>query len=933
MPAAARVDALRRHLSTYVQEYSTSFSQQPIPPTPAGSARSGSAVLPEDPGGPQLDELRAELSAETTRAIDEATSSEAQTAIRRAKVESTLELIHTYERALGMDVGAPTTEWNVIPDADLELLHAKTRSNLTSLELEAQRYARAEVPPSLDHRIRELRGYSNALGQEVTARRSGARSRPLQIRAGPSVADARRLHPAIDVAEQRAKVFQAKLRLQIALRSHWAPGDAGLANLERAVSVSARAESGRADSVFKRVQMGTAARPPPPEPRLSQIAEDVRAAAWDELDAVKLRDRLEIAKAHARQNAGTALLRTALGDEAASLTRLSTHTSESLLELRTEYAEWHRHLAAEDVIRSDAVSLRQELEEVRTAIDEINDELRLRHLPCRAEGRIYTPDAIAEARIPADRRAVVAVLERRYPATIAVEEAVQLERQANRIPEIPDTRLPRAQHVATVRALTEEATSLRGAWNRLTELERQILIRERGAAAAEHTAKVTAAKTAVSNARAGLAHDVRKLARVDPRASSAIRDLLDPIRVGSPRGAPSTVAEALLQVERLPAIASSTQQPSVAFFEDPGGPRGSPQVTYVSPPGSTSPQASHSLPEEYSGLFPEGEAWTKNYRDTVGDLRRAPGGIVIDATLPEALARRIERVEVDPSVGTLRLRIDGTWHQLAPGTDAATARAAWAFVRDGRVSAADVRPLALPEVQWLAETYARVPFDQLTANETRTLREDLRLLTSANLNPALAETAIGVDLIVADLVIFDLLPASALALEGDSTRFGLDASGLWQAFKKDREQILIDPAHREKAFSKSLLVIKQVSALLRAGLLVVSAQIEPGLFAIPLEGAQGKPDAMKESTRWLRTRTPLIRQRFPSFERVARFAAVTALFKTIEQRRIPHNLDILVGVSTVSTSTPRIFCRSADLQRCDRNKLAHGFGSDRHGTR
>jgi hypothetical protein len=284
------------------------------------------------------------------------------------------------------------------------------------------------------------------------------------------------------------------------------------------------------------------------------------------------------------------------------------------------------------------------------------------------------------------------------------------------------------------------------------------------------------------------------------------------------------------------------------------------------------------------------------------DIRRAPGGVVIDASLPDELARRIESVSVDVETGAVRVGLGGTSRALKLRPDPLLARLAWAFVQDGRVPVIDLRPLENGEATWLYEQYGDT---RLSAAQQGRFIQQLAALTSVNVNEALRDTPLVTQLIVADQLMFDLLPRNTIRFEGEDERYGLPLDKLRAAFREDMGAELSRPGWQDTLFSKSVIAVSRVSY--EAGEeLAVEPRFTFHLFEVSARGTSAIP--LKASEGWFAAHERELRK-LPQLSRLADFSTLVALFRTANERKVPHNLDDLVAVVVPSADSPRFIVK------------------------
>src|SRR5262249_13064950 len=81
---------------------------------------------------------------------------------------------------------------------------------------------------------------------------------------------------------------------------------------------------------------------------------------------------------------------------------------------------------------------------------------------------------------------------------------------------------------------------------------------------------------------------------------------------------------------------------------------------------------------------------------------KAPGGVVVDTLLPQNEAGQLKGVSYEPRSHHFRLWIGNQWFTVEPEVRPEIARAALAFVLDGRVAAVDIGSFTVDVRVWLA---------------------------------------------------------------------------------------------------------------------------------------------------------------------------------------------------------------------------------------
>ncbi len=221
---------------------------------------------------------------------------------------------------------------------------------------------------------------------------------------------------------------------------------------------------------------------------------------------------------------------------------------------------------------------------------------------------------------------------------------------------------------------------------------------------------------------------------------------------------------------------------------------------------------------------------------------------------------------------------------------------------DGRSAVIDLRPLQDSEVLWLVLKYSDV---RPSPSERKELLQLLGSLTSVNVNDALRDTPLVSRLVVADQLMFDLLPRSVLAVQGEDSRYGLPLAGLRAAYKADAAEGLNRRNWQDVLFNKSILAVSKVHYE-DGPELSITPRFSFNLFGVPAKGDDIV--RLSASEKWFADHEDELRK-LPQLARLSDFASLIALFRAARERNIPHNLDDLVTVEVPATDAPRFIVR------------------------
>ena len=881
--SADRVKSLRGHLTEVQNSYARALD---------GSGE-------RTPAPARVEALRRELGENIKSLVQKATSSDATLAVYRADADSTLNAIRAYEAVLADGPGEATSYWNVLSDSDLAKVRDKARARLDSLNIELNNIPRENRPLALEFRAREVDGWLKGINTEIDRRAGmGGQVRLKPIRGDLPVNEARTRFPSIGEADGpvgRGARFQRQLALQVEFRLHSAPGDATLTALRSNVS-----------GVTPPSMVSPAPRGPPES--LQVARQRLQAAQLEEVDALRLRDTVRVAKARAHATT----VREWVGmmtRQGAQLDRLgfSETSSEHLISIREKWKNWHDHLSAQQ--RSDPhASVKAALDDAAAKLREIDVAIERKLLPRPppppppdGAGAPLPPDAPDPPKGP-DVRA----FERTWERQTAHREVSELARARNELTRIMDAGIDEAAVKAFNERVVAEATSLRTAFDETPQMQRRLLVNGRGPESAEAGKLLMKARRDIQASAQELLDFLK-----DPKlgasaeankARALIRDIARAPQ-GAEGGGGLRRALTSLEVAR-DAVDAGTRGGFVEIQAVTKGGAAPPpefRIKLAQVPPAPNTGTLIKRPTDYTDLYQKGKG-AGTFKEVMKDIRRAPGGVVVDATLPDELARRIEALNVDVETGAVEVRLGGSSRALKMRPDPVLARLAWAFVLDGRVPVIDLRPLENNEATWLYTQYGDT---RLSAAQQVGFIEQLAALTSVNVNEALRDTPLVSQLVVADQLMFDLLPRNTIRYEGEDIRYGLALGELREAFRTDMGAELNRPEWRDTLFSKSVIAVSGVRYEVGAEL-----SIEPHftfhLFEVSARGTNAIP--LKASERWFAEHEKELRA-LPQLSRLSDFSSLVALFRTAHERKVPHNLDNLVAVVVPPSDSPRFILR------------------------
>jgi hypothetical protein len=844
----------------------------------------GKSLAPDAAPTPEalehVESLRAELKLAILESAKNGTGSESVLAGGRAQIESLLDVIHAYEQAVGRPPEARTTAWNILTADELVGLEKEALQHQFAVQKAIDGLPAVERPPFLLARQREIASWIDELHRETARRVAGSPRGPPEIPEGISLRSVRARFPGITAVERQAgTLFEKHLAYQVELRLSNSPGDASLNALRDLLP--------RMQEPVYRVA------PKRPPPTVKDTIDDLEQAVREEKDATILRDPVRRAVVRARIDAdlkwleinGTARdLRSPWGADLVS--------TETLKSLRKEYADWQFRLTEESGgIRSEASVF--EMEHVRQRLSEIDAALDGRTFHWGQDGGPIAEDPTVSPRTPNPRGPRPSG----PPATQSYEIGMERDRLSSELKYLQqEADTPGAlENVSLRRAITQTGADLKAETDRLIGRARAALDRAeinllengRGTRGAAEGAKLLRARQAIAAGEnpADLAYTLESSPFLKARSTSPSTLTVLTENPSLPKSGAARAQLLELPIRRGSLAGGAAANQAVAEFED---------------------------------LFPRTDRaqdfWTRSYKGVMEDLRRAPGGIVIDAKLPAAVGTRIEKAQFDPETGDLRLLIGGSLKEVQPRVDAETVRIAYAFVKDGRVMPMDLRNINSAESLLLAHEI--VPQRDLGPSDWQKIDDALSHFTAVNAHPAIQDTEIAMQMIRADQFIFDLLPDGfdTIPLYGSSVRFGLDIAPLRRIYQQELFS-LSNPEAWRALFQKSILSVVGVRADVGSDRVRIDPQLRFAIYRLPASKVAGKGFPLEKSAAWLQEREAQFKS-LAVLDPLIRFATAVAVVRTVLDENVPNNLDEVLGVTVKVTPTPRLLCRSEDRDVC-----------------
>ena len=929
--AAVHLRRLRRQLAEAQKHYSRALENgSDVGPGAKQGQSPRSETTRKTPTTEQkAGQLRHDLREQVRTMLQDMSGSEVQLAVRRAEIEVTLERIQALEEAFGTGKGARTTEFNVLSIEELRDLEARAYKSLAAFERHAVSFPRQERPMALLGRIDEVRLQRQALRAELNAR--DANSKPIgliEVDAELSFRDAlTRSHRVASVERSVSERFRTRVAYQIRLRQSWAAKDPYLMLLAKNFS-SFQGPDKPPPSPKGPPRTGpdppSGPRPSSPSPKpdtpganpvagMAKRGEGgnrINGPPWTKIEDTAVRevqkmvegDWVGAAQERARLRALGVWANEAVGLSASDTRpRMASISTDALIKMRSQL----RALALEMEKSGIAYGTRLDRAEIiKGSLRTIDQELARRHLPHREPAPPIRSLVDIEQLLSGKPRSSDA--QQLFPVREARTTLLELEKLAQHSFDIPKLKLAEAQAKAKVDLWSSQVALLEDAEAQIERSARRLMTHGRGENVSKVGAEVVATKRHLRSAAAGLTQQLVNSSILEAR-ELLVR--VDPLRSGvSAASSPS-----FIDIEDIVRRANHLNQASESLASvDSSSIRlkaglGLPEDKSIR---IRLRRDSPSAPKDFERLFPVIDGWDDRSK-IIQDIRSAPGGIILDAELDNGMSSALREVRIDTATNRIVLTTSDGTATLPSDFTPVVARIAWSFVLDGRVVAVDLRNLDTEEVLNLAGALASRPLKSMSDHETEELTRLIHTFTSVNLHPAFVNTEIGNDLILADQLIFNVLPAAHVRLEGEEIRLGIDTSPLRNAYNRDLKFNTRVRRLRYMLFRKSILSAVNVSLRLRGGGAELVTQLDFSIWELPRKVDRAvEPLSLRHSSDWFNTHQLELKSASEVLSRVSRFAGLVALLSAVREKNIRNNFDDLLMVVTPFAQTPRFICES-----------------------
>lgn len=893
-------DALRLQLrALQLDHLERSDWRQPASDGP--SVRPPGSVAQQSLDDPFLDSLRSDLKA---LMLDRRPlSGEVDLAIRGAAIRHLEEQAAAYEQVYGRHDGVPTTRYTVLSDVELQGAETRLANALRAQLMESAALPESAVAQRARLRIDELRETLAEIGAE-RARRAGGVWTLMTIGRRPDALDAGEARLVLERAKSGRRA-EAILAFEVERRLAWAPDDPHLGHVrgeirEKPVAV--------AESLLERARRGQSpdgrGTPSPneplfPEPKpptgggsaVGMVGDGVR----DELDAMTRGNLVERAEAAARWQVGAEYL--------AAETRIAEPAWQTALRA-IETADLQRYevtLETYKKVLMQATALPHiaqwrrvaELAIVEQRLAMLASEISIRGPPApdpssgpRGATAMRRAAEIAAGEPPPRRNSLEATLARRTLLELrqAGDVAVPVDRPA----------IAEAIALRTPKLVAETGENFERALAGLAETERRSFIHGRGSAAVINETQIIGVRRDIQAAASALRVETLALSAT---VSNEALARLDRIAGSAAPAAPSPLAaDVAIEMAR-----AANLEPAETISL-----------------GTSAPIDLAKAPEElrFEARF------GRTAPNTAEGFRRAPqlapGGVVIDATLPAELAERIEAIRYHAASSRFEAKVAGSWRNIDPEVDPLTARAALGFVLDGRVVAADIGAIADDKTFGFLIRSGAFPGlpPVLNRSEAAELVAAQALLSIVRINPALADTAVAREIVGTDELIFSVLHLDRTLQEQQLVFHGIDAVDLHRRLRDVRAQ----HAPLSDRF-KSLLTIDRVDAEL-GQTIRLAPRFDYAVYGwhAGTSGAEtvGEPFPLPAVAQWFAAKDADLRRVSPELRRTADFAVAVALLRTAVGRGLLRSFDDFALIADPGLPSPAFLCRSAVATACAR---------------
>lgn len=806
-----------------------------------------------------LSELKNELRLQVLAMLDKGTSSEAVIAINKAKIDLLLDEINTIEKLFGEPHGRFTSEFNAFIDGDLVAISERIKMQIVALKKSAAKFPESDIPIELLLRHDELEGALQDVQREIEKRKhSISESKLKEIDKTISYEQINENEQYLNkfTPDKREELYADKLRLQVEMRLHISPGDASLANLSNAPAQK------------KYLLKNVSGRPPPSTSNtpVNDVLGEINTAIFAEQEALEVRDVLGIATARRNKIIYHEWLKVAFDHKVEINSPYQTLSVQDLKTLKLRNERFLVNLHKESIKTSSS----------QAAIEIKETELRIALIETIIQER---PDAFPFASPYLDLSPVrgppLAEFEAKLPYFEKYTEAKELRLLSDLPFHIEDQRVKQAyeENIKSLKRLEENALIIckgsqgEAALNELIQTKKSILQNR------------STSLTIVDNTVA-VNEDLQSIAL----KISALSDKIDGL----------TVTQKTINWQSITPNEESRAKETRSLNQS----------------------SVKTNTANYNKAFPKNETWTKSKQGLINDIRKAPGGIIIDGKIKSQIGKDISRADFDVFATDIKILNKGRWYTVELTKNWTVLRQAWAYVNDERVAAIDLRPISADEViQLTNQIFASTPkLDKKTFTDK--LHRTIPGLSIVNMHPAFQNTGIGKSLILADQLIFDLLPLTdgVGQVEGQFSRYrsmGLNIDKLREARLRDSflESIVINDGPR--SLFKSIISIDSVSMILKDTYTLIS-KLDFQVYSIPNKKSGAGYTRLENCINWFAANRHILLSNISYLADLYELSNAIAFFKMIKTMKIENNFNDLVYLTIDTTQTPDYLFNNKD---------------------
>jgi len=890
-----------------------------------------------------IEQLRTDLRSLVTQQIRSTNGSQVQLAVLRAATRERLEVLNHLERAFGEPIGPLSTRWNIFTKNELVLLDRQIRDEHRRLLIEAGRYSETAIPLEIRGRLYEVATELDSLVAELALRGDREHEALRDVPSDLTLGEAKRRIPAI-AAEPDAVRAERILLGEVEQGLNWHPQNVMMRVLAEAIH-----RGPYRATIFARIQTLTGSRaqpdgwppprnPPPsggpsrvlppdgplPPPSGGSVSELARSAQ-EELAAVKSGDTIGRAEAISQRavHARYTQLVTGTPQDPRQLS-LAAMDNAGLQTLRDGYLDWQKGLLETKARSTPAQWFGEaELNDTRAWLEALDQELTARRTSLGASAGLHGPEQIGRpiGGPPPPDGPEIAAFRDTAMVTLERERLVALHVEIDNSPPPPETRLERAYEAQQARVLEAEAQTLNDLHARSMAATTEILIKGRGEIVARGSRFSAEAQSALRAQAQALQREIVQTRAVttSPEAQLRLTVRIDPALLAPPPIEGPYQAEALQRIALAVRGAKGTTSLPRAPPIRVGMPASSglPSLRLVPEVDSIQQDAARRLAgsDSFEQLFTESTA--RSHADLIRDIRRAPGGVIVDVKLDLGPDKPVRAPRYEVPTGILSIEVGGVRLKVEPSPSPLVARAALAFVLDGRVAAADIRPASNEVREKFLLSIPPERLDFSVPGQDEAIRAELRSLREVNLHPALADTTVGIQLIAVDEMIFDALGAQPILLANESIYHGLSVGELRRQYDEDLTEI----APTSGLFLKSIVSVTQTQAKIAAGVLQFSFPLSYAIYYLP-EQAAAEPRPLRRAGSYLSGHDKALQDSSPELAELTAFAAAVAIFRGVSPADLSAAAAGLAAVEE-ETETPRFLCRAAEPDGCRLPHLRH----------